>query len=241
MLAVFIFVRISDVLRTKNLISMAAQARILFFFTVWILVGAFFFTSALVTMTIFVAAPLILLIVCPLYLRRRRHYLLMQELPMFISTIILRMSVGDSLGAALKLAGQQVSDWSWIKISQVLEMVEVSSEHEAQCHAKADIFYSTMCEIVKIQKLSHQALPRLRILREKIEIEEQFRKKRARVTSLVRAQVAILTLLYIGLLGFIFVHEDVRQIQAYLTISVFLFAMGTLGLFWMGARFQWKV
>jgi Flp pilus assembly protein TadB len=172
----------------------------------------------------FVFIPLYVL--CGEHQRRKR---LRNEVYELLQTLILRLGAGESLPSALlsvqKSCGRDMQQFLANEPSSLMDRR----------------LFQTQQELNEIKKYLHQALLRLRWLRESWETEDQFEQKRRRATSMIRAQAGLLCVLYVGLLIFTTSRYEYYVIRTYVHLSLIFFMMGIFALLLLGRSFRWKV
>ena len=234
-----LIIRISDILRTKNLITTAAMTKIVAAFCIWILVWALFPNLTLIPFSFLLFAPTILLFFSPNYLKFVRKRQFRSQLVLLVNNIILNMRAGRSFRPSLQAASQNLSAYMRIKIEKVVELLTVDPQNVAKTTHDPEI--ETILRCFRIIELdSHQALPRLLQFREKLRLEDRLNKKTKQALGQIKAQAALLSILYVGLLYMAFTRYGEPNIKL-IFLSFSLFICGLLTTIWQGRRFKWKV
>jgi len=237
-----IFVRNSDTLRTKNLISLQQQLKISIIFAIWIIVGALFCAKSIKLASFLIFFPLFLLFLAPATLKFWRNQQLEREIPVYINEIIMHIQSGEAFWPATKHSANSLTAFAQVKLNAGVERVRlakgsliVAAESEPRRHQLL------ISEFLAIATHQHQAVMRLKLLRERFATEDNFKKQVARATAMVRAQVMILTGLYILLGSVVLGLRGWHETRGYLLTSFTLFSLGLAFTIYLGRRFAWKV
>lgn len=237
MFGFFVIVRISDELLTKNLINESALTKIVAGYLIWILVWAPWPDISLIIFSIFVWIPVLFFGILPKILIRVRRERFRREMPVMLSSLVLKIRAGHSFRPALQSASQNLSEFSKIKVVKMLDALsfaEKSANFDEQTRQMMTFFR-------KMDQDSHQNLSRLIQLREKLKVEDEFYQKSARILHQLHAQAVIMTILYIALMVFVILRFGWSENAKVITISTFSFSLGLYFVFRQGRRFKWKV
>jgi hypothetical protein len=233
----FIFVRVTEQLFAKKLIAKPVVTKTVAALLGWMLGWAICPGITLSSYSVLLWAPLAALAMAPTFLRLKRRTQFRSELPGFLSSVILKMRVGMSFRASLQVSSQTLSEFSRVKIEQVLEGLTLDSST-----VWSDETIGMLVSWFRAAETdSHRALPRIIQLREKLKVEDEMVRKMRQVLQQLRAQVIVLTILFLGLVAFVVYQFGFRQNAETIFFSCGLFAFGC----WLGLRqggsFQWKV
>lgn len=224
---IFVFVRVVDGCRTKNILSSREVAAVkCVFLTFW---SVLVLTFGLGIQFIFLVGAFLFIPLYVLLCQRRRRQQLRKEVYELLQTLILRLGAGESLPSAILTVKKSGSG----DLRKFLAEEPTLFKDRRLQKARQELF--------EIHKYLHQAILRLRWLREAWETEDRFEQKRMRVTSMIRAQVGLLAFLYSGLLLFTVNKYEYIAIRKYLNLSLFLFVIGVIALVVLGRSFRWKV
>jgi predicted nucleic acid-binding Zn ribbon protein len=224
---IFVFVRVVDACRTKNILSQRECVVVKFIFVViW---STCLLTFGLGHQLFFLLNVVVFVPAYVLFKERRRQNRLRIEVYELLQTLILRLGAGESLSSALMSAKKSCS--------ADLKIFLESDPHTLRDRQMQQVRQ----ELHEVQKYLHQAILRLRWLREAWDAEHKFEQKRRRATSMIHAQAGLLSILYAGLSYFTFSRYEYFTIRNYLNLSITLFAVGIIALFAIERSFRWKV
>jgi len=96
-------------------------------------------------------------------------------------------------------------------------------------------------EMIRVDQQPHAASKRIAVFREKLRIEDDFRRRSGQVLSRIRAQSMIMTGLYLALAAFIAWKFGYPTNQRIFFISGSFFITGTIWMWRGGRTMKWKV
>jgi Flp pilus assembly protein TadB len=166
-----------------------------------------------------------------------------------LGILAIKMNSGRSFRQAFSEVTQEVEPAFHAKMIEIGSAVVFSpqeSHHETRISPAGAVlkerFLSELIdELVCIDRQPHAGLKRLAVLRERMQIEEDFRRKSGTVLSRIRAQSIMLSLLYILLLSFVLWRFGWFKNRHLVTLSATLFVLGTVWIWFSGRRIRWRV
>jgi Flp pilus assembly protein TadB len=157
----------------------------------------------------------------------------------FLDSIVIRLRSGHSLKDSVQELGQVYRGPSRFYFQEIASLLNFSSLPRKG--SKDDLFEETLRELVDIHKTTHKSVDKIKAFRRKIKTEQDFRRKSRQVTVQVRAQSAILGILFLGLLTYSIASYDFVVIQKMVFVSTGLFVLGLFLNLKIAKRFRWKV
>lgn len=163
-----------------------------------------------------------------------------------LSLVSLKMKTGRSFRQALTEVISECDPKMRSKFSEIGSAVVFSQQNmpaDASIRSfKKDLFVANfVSELVLVDREPHAAIRRLAVFREKIRIEDDFRRKSGQVLARIRAQSVVMTALYVALGSFMAWKFGWHSYLRLYASSVVCFFMGFTWM-WLGGRsHKWKV
>ena len=176
--------------------------------------------------------------------RARRESRFRSELYGFLNACILRMKSGEAFRPALDGAIEDADPRARPRLRELRDVV-VFSQQSPECGAvRAKVFGRTLAlaarELALADRDSHSATRRCSALRDRVRLEDEFRRKSGQASRQARAQSLVLAGLYLATFAFVGHHFGIAKNLRLLGASALLFATG---LFWTqttGRKLKWK-
>jgi Flp pilus assembly protein TadB len=236
----FLFVRISNEFRTKNIINETVMTKFFIGYLLWQFVWAFLLSAQIFYFSILIWAPVLTICFLPIYLSQKRKKQFRSELPLFINHIILKLRSGAAFRTALQVAGQNLTQNSKIKVDKMVEMLNLPSD-EIKNNFLDDQAKDLLTFFRKTEQEIHLTLPRLIQLRSKLKVEDSFHSKMLRATGQLKAQAFILSSLYGCLFIAVIYRFGWANHKNIISLSLVLFAIGVFAILQQGRGYKWKV
>lgn len=186
-----------------------------------------------------VFAPLFVVALVLTVLIKRRSLHFRNSLVAVLALISLKMKTGRSFRRALSEVTAESEPRLRVKLSEIGSVV-VFSPQKGMPHA--DPFISSfVSELILIDQQPHAATRRLAVFRDKLRIEDDFRRKSGQVLARIRAQSIIMTGLYVALASFIIWKFGWKTSFHIYLLSAALFSVGLLWMWRGGRNLKWKV
>ncbi|HVK62748.1 MAG TPA: hypothetical protein VM432_14420 [Bdellovibrionales bacterium] len=156
-----------------------------------------------------------------------------------LSFVILKMKSGHSFRVSFSEVIKECDEKHRSILSEIASVVAFSQQENRR---RFDPFITEMVdELTAIDRQPHAAARRLEILRERLKVENEFRRRSGQVLSRIRAQSLVMTFLFIAVLMFMSLKFGFRDNANVIFIAGFLFACGGIWM-WLGGRnMKWKV
>jgi hypothetical protein len=120
--------------------------------------------------------------------------------------------------------------------------VAFSQQEKSQRKDQNDPFMRELIEEFRlIDQQPHASLRRLTVLREKIRVEDDFRRRSGQVLARLRAQSLVMCVLYACVFAFMCWHFGFRDNARALSFSAMFFLCGSAWMWAGGRRLTWKV
>jgi hypothetical protein len=169
----------------------------------------------------------------------RRSRIFQREALGVLSILILKMKSGRSFRQSLSEAVSECDRDVRVKLSEIASVVAFSQQGKA---AQSDPFVRELIEEFRlIDQQPHASLRRLTVLREKIRVEDEFRRRSGQVLARLRAQSLIMCVLYLCVFIFMVLHFGWRANSRALGASIMCFGCGAVWMWLGGRRLKWKV
>jgi hypothetical protein len=169
----------------------------------------------------------------------RRTRIFQTEALGVLSILILKMKSGRSFRQSLLETTSECEKSVRVKLSEIASVVAFSQQGKT---AQSDPFMRELIEEFRlIDQQPHSSLRRLSVLREKIRVEDDFRRRSGQVLARLRAQSLVMCFLYLAVFIFMVMKFGWSANARALTASTMLFACGVAWIWIGGRRLKWKV
>lgn len=231
--------RISEALIERNLFARAELTKIGTGYLLVVIFLAIFLPRTHFSIWIAVFAPLVALAVALFALLKQRSRRFRENFVEVLALIALKMKSGRSFRQSYSEVSAECSPEIRAKLAEIGSVVVFSQQKKILA---SDRFITDVIdELTRIDQQPHAAARRLANFREKLRIEDDFRRRAGLVVARIRAQSLIMTGLYVALLTFIAWHFGWRRYLSLYAGSALSFTLGTIWI-WMGGRkLEWKV
>ncbi|OFZ18040.1 MAG: hypothetical protein A2Z20_07970 [Bdellovibrionales bacterium RBG_16_40_8] len=224
----------------KKLISEYMMTKIVAIFYLWLFVLAALPKISTIYFSILAWIPAVMLYISPSLLKYLRKQQFRREFAEFLNQIILKMQTGEAFRSSLQTASLNLSEFSRYKFEKMRESLCFGSNVAQNTQNDPDVEY-LLQYFRQAEADSHRILPRLLQLREKIKVTESLQKKINQALRQHRAQMWVLTVLYLALL-FVVLHKYGWHAQSRLImISILLYILGLYLSLRISRGFKWKV
>lgn len=174
---------------------------------------------------------------------RRRAMRFHSAIRVVLASIALKMKSGRSFRQSLSEVTSESDASLRAKLSEIGSVVVFSQQNDSSRRTLiCDPFIAALVfELREIDRQPHAASRRLAVLREKLRIEDDFRRKSGQVLARIRAQSLVMTGLYVALALFMAWKFDWRANLRIFASSALLFCLGSLWMWCGGRSLKWKV
>ncbi len=156
-----------------------------------------------------------------------------------LSILILKMKSGRSFRSSLIESTSECDSHMRAKLSEIASVVAFSSQAKT---TQTDPFVRELIDEFRvIDQQPHSSLKRLMVFREKIRVEDDFRRRSGQVLARLRAQSFVMCGLYLAVLLFMVAKFGWAPNARVLLISILLFLIGVAWIWFGGRRLKWKV
>ena len=235
-----IFFQKSDQLRTKNLISQSTMTKIVAAYFFWLLVWSILLKPSLLIFVVVVFLPLLLVEYLPFYIGQMRKSEFKKNLLCLIDSSIVKMKSGQSFRSAIRSASQELPDQTRIKVEKITEQLLFEPQEPGVVSQDTEI-EAMLSFFHELEREPHLVLRRLELFREQLRVESKFNAKIKSALQQLKAQAAVLSILYSLLLTAVCFKFSFAKNSRVITASVVLFVIGSLFIMRQGKGFKWKV
>ncbi len=184
-----------------------------------------------------VMLALILLPVLKILLKYVRRIQIPMKSLAFLDLVLLNMKAGQSLRKSISMINETEKSWFSNFQLSLIKNLELGSNLETE-----SVWFNVWgTEILQIEKSRNKVVEQLEILRRYTRQELNFRKKMKNASAGPRAQVFVMTLLFLGLNVVAFRNLAPQQMKMLLPIAWFLYLLGVACIFLIVRSFKWKV
>lgn len=169
--------------------------------------------------------------------RRSNHF--KRDVLSVLSSIVLKMKSGRSFRQSLLETTQELDPHLRAKFTEIMNVVAFSQQSASMI--RDPFVHQLIEEFVLIDQNPHASMRRLSVLRERIRIEEDFRRRSGQVLARQRAQSLIMCGLYLAIFVFMVWKFGWHANVSALTASLIFFSVGVAWMWMGGRRMQWKV
>lgn len=169
----------------------------------------------------------------------RRSHSFRLECATLLAIVSLKMKSGRSFRASFDEAIAESDARVRAKFTEIAAVVAFSQQRSGM---RIDSFVQNFVdELALIDRLPHLAVRRLETLRDKIEIEEDFRRRSGQVLARLRAQSFVMSGLYLAVSCFMIAKFGWSANAKLFALATTSFAIGALWLWFGGRNMKWKV
>jgi hypothetical protein len=156
-----------------------------------------------------------------------------------LSVLAMKMKSGRSFRHALGEVCIESDSKVRAKLSEITNAV-VFSQQLKRSHRNPFID-EVVEELSRIDQNPHSSLKRLAVFRQKLRIEEDFRRRSGQVLARTRAQSVVMSILYVAMFIFMTIQFGWGSNAPTLLLSALLFTIGTFWIYFGGRKIRWKV
>jgi hypothetical protein len=178
----------------------------------------------------------------PRWIRWRRLVEFERDRVHFLSHLLLKMKAGESLRSSLSAViahSNQTDSTMAFLYQQIQKTLYLGEVPKSLCKLRAvdELAHS----LLRAEKSSHHCVQRLQNLRDLYQKHSDFRRRSGQVTTQIRAQSVVLALLYFALfVGMMCEYGTEKYVELRL-LSLLLFVLGIIMVFYLGGRMRWKI
>jgi hypothetical protein len=198
----------------------------------------FIFTRARFALWCAIFLPQLMFAIAIFSLVKRRSRAFREHFREQLTVIHLKMKSGRSFRQAL----DEVINESDLRYREKLAEIRSVVVFSQQKPMSRDSFvFEVIDEFNRIDRNPHAAIRRLAVFREKLRIEDDFRRKSGQVLAQIRAQSLIMCGLYLAVAIFVGLRFGWRANIKLMSVSLLLFICGLVWIWLSGRRMKWKV
>ena len=172
-------------------------------------------------------------------IQHHRERCLKREIVPILDNLILSMKSGRAFRPSLLAYVEKSMTSVQITMKDFLSSLQYR-KNIRQLTSDSQIFFF-LNELFLVDQSTQRPLDRLKALRRRVYLENNFRRKSRQALMQVRVQSWILSTMYFFLMLFIHFQFDLRKHLTLLITSFALFALGTLILTRIGKNYRWKL
>ncbi len=221
-------------------------------------IGTFYVAMVLITMIalprgylsawISIFVPLLATAVFVFVQMRRRASHFRQALTEVLALVALKMKAGRSFRQAYNEVVSESDPRLRGKLSEIGRAVVFSQQDKAVVRTNSSSIINSnhfvmdvIEELKVVDRQPHAASRRLSVFREKLRMEDDFRRRSGQILARIRAQSILMTGLYLALAIFVALKFGWNKNERLFAMSLALFAAGSFWIWWGGRRMKWKV
>lgn len=192
-------------------------------------------------MVVVVFSPILIFIVLiyVLYLKREKQF--RSELPDFLSAVILGLKAGQSFRVSYKQSVLSLSIQFAQRMRLIYDHVTFSQHSSDKTMTPIALHLREIVEVLQeVNQSSSGAAERLEKFRNRLLIEEHFRRRSGQVRGQVVVQSFLMTFIYVGCLAFVLIYIKTDAYMLLFASSV-LFLLGLVLIQIIGRKIQWKL
>jgi hypothetical protein len=156
-----------------------------------------------------------------------------------LALVSLKMKAGRSFRQAYSEVAAESRPLLRAKLTEIGSVVVFSQQ---RIESMGDAFINEVIEeLTIVDRQPHSATRRLAIFREKLRIEDDFRRRSGQVLARLRAQSLIMTVLFVAMLAFMAWRFGFKQNMRVFLCSTLLFSAGSAWMLRGGRNLRWKV
>lgn len=155
-----------------------------------------------------------------------------------LDQIILGMHSGLNFRSAFKAVIQNESGFIKVQLQDILNQIVFP---ESSKISKEKSIERIVLEFRDTDKSTSKSLEQLKFFRRQLRQEQEFRRKESQIKESVRAQMAILMILYLALSTFVINRFGFGENKKIILLSLALFVSGLILMNVLGGKRKWKV
>jgi Flp pilus assembly protein TadB len=173
--------------------------------------------------------------------RARRESRFRSELYGFLNSLILRMKSGEGFRSALDGAIEDADARARPRLLELRDVVVFSQQapKPARERARGRALALAARELALADRDAHAAIRRCSALRDRVRLEDEFRRKSGQASRQARAQSLVLLGLYLATLAFVAREFGISRHARALALSLALFACGLAWTQLAGRKMKW--
>lgn len=169
----------------------------------------------------------------------RRSRAFRSECATLLTLVLLKMKSGRAFRSSFDEAIDESGARVRAKFSEIGAVVAFSQQRSG---TRIDPFVREFVEeLAVIDRHPHLAVRRLETYREKIETEEEFRRRSGQVLARIRAQSLVMTGLFLAVCAFMIAKFGWQRNAALFALATTSFGLGAIWLWFGGRKKRWKV
>jgi hypothetical protein len=185
--------------------------------------------------------PLLLLLCWIFVVKKIREKKFRRNFLEALAVIILKMKSGKAFRHSFSEVIQESEPYMRQKLSEIRDFVVFSQQAKLSLIPTSFFVQQIVNEFILVDRTPHSALKRLSVLRSRIRLEDDFRRKSGQVVHQIRAQSLLMTGLYIAVALFIVQRFGLQKNLSLFALSLILFISGMIWIYFGGRRLKWKV
>jgi hypothetical protein len=248
-------IRNSELLIAGNLFEKRAMTKIGTAYLVLVLILLFALPRGYFSVWISIFVPLLITAIAVFVIMKKRAMDFRDSFIAALTLISLKMKAGRSFRQSFSEVAAESEPRLRAKLSEIGSAVVFSPQNpdpnrnSLQLNANTAISAFTshqfigevVEELIRIDRQPHAASRRLAVFRDKLRLEDDFRRRSGQVLARIRAQSLIMTGLYVALAFFMAIKFGWRENSRLFAISLGLFTSGAIWLWRGGRNLKWKV
>lgn len=173
--------------------------------------------------------------------RRRRESRFRSELYAFLNACILRMKSGEAFRPALEGAIEDADPRARPRLRELRDVVVFSQQGDGSARAKLDRALELAGrELAFADRDAHSSMRRCSALRDRVRMEDEFRRKSGQASRQARAQAFVLAGLYLAAFVFAASQFGLERNARVFAGSAATFAAGFAWTCAIGRKLKWK-
>lgn len=232
-------IRISAKLDAHKIFSRSELAKIVIGYFSIVLIAVYFFVRTHFQMWCAVFGALVIVVFLLIYLGKKRTQNFRTHIIETLTAMILKMKSGRSFKQSLSDVIAESDGQMRAKLSEIASAVVFSQQGSTRI---SDQFVSELItEFIQMERNAHSSMRRLVTLRDRLKLEDGFRRKSGQVLSRVRAQSLLMSGLFVAILFYMINRFGWRDNSHIMIAAIILFNLGSLWIWIGGRRLKWKV
>lgn len=224
---------------TNNLISQSEMTKIGTGYLITVASTTFVVPHHRFALWVAVFLPLLLILLGLMIIAHRRVRAFRDRIRESLSVMLLKMKTGKSFRTALSEVIVESEPSFAVRLSEISNVVVFSQQ--TSMGSRDPMLSEIIHEFTFIDRHPHMAVRRLVVLRDKIRMEDDFRRKSGQVLARIRAQSFVMTGIYLAVLVFMVLKFGAMANLKVIGLSVCLFSLGAIWIGLGGRRIKWKV
>ena len=237
-LAAAIFFKISQIIYQKHLLTVRSLTKIGTFYMLWCVLSVKLSSNSLAFTFLWLQIPNLALFLSQNLLIRHREHKFRSEMIVFLSQLVCELKMGTAFRTAVKKLVPSFDTYFQHKLNDIMQVVLFSQHLPPSLQNR--FLLKVIDNFKNIDTSPHHGLLRAEVFLDELKAVEYFCQKTSSILTYVHIQVAVMSLLFCAVLGFVVYNYGFAAHKNEILTSCLMFLTGLVWLIYIGRSFKWK-